>query len=144
MRRHLLDVNVLLALFDEDHAFHQRAHDWFSTDGDEWSSTALTENGLIRILANPNYSPDRRLSVADVGARLRDFRNQTNHEFWPNAVSFCDPETFELARVLGSRQITDVYLLAVATHHEGCLVTFDQGISLAAVVGAESSNLIVL
>lgn len=27
--RALLDVNVLIALFDADHIHHERAHDWF-------------------------------------------------------------------------------------------------------------------
>lgn len=40
--------------------------------------------------------------------------------------------------------VTDVYLLARAVEHGGRLVTFDQGISLAAVVGAQKKHLVVL
>jgi predicted nucleic acid-binding protein len=47
-------------------------------------------------------------------------------------------------RVLSSRQITDLYLLALAVQHGGCLVTLDRGIPLAAVPGAESHHLACL
>jgi predicted nucleic acid-binding protein len=30
--RALLDVNVVIALLDPDHAFHERAHGWFFTN----------------------------------------------------------------------------------------------------------------
>jgi predicted nucleic acid-binding protein len=31
MARALLDINVLIALHDEDHVFHERAHRWWKT-----------------------------------------------------------------------------------------------------------------
>lgn len=142
--RNLLDVNVLLALFDEDHTFHRKAHEWFSESGGSWASCATTENGLIRILTNPNYSPQRRISIADAANGLSCFRSQSNHEFWTDSVSICDPDRIDAQSILGSRQITDVYLLAVAMAHKGRLVTFDQGVSLRAVIGSTPARLVVL
>jgi predicted nucleic acid-binding protein len=46
--------------------------------------------------------------------------------------------------VLGTRQITDVYLLALAASRNGRLVTFDRSISLQAVSGATRKHLYVL
>jgi uncharacterized protein len=46
--------------------------------------------------------------------------------------------------VLGHRQVTDMYLLALAFYHGGRLVTFDRSIMIEAVGGAESHNLVVL
>lgn len=54
--RHLLDINVLIALMDSSHAFHHRAHLWWGAEGRPWASCPLTENGLIRIMAASSYS----------------------------------------------------------------------------------------
>jgi predicted nucleic acid-binding protein len=43
-----------------------------------------------------------------------------------------------------SKQITDLYLLALAVHHGGCLVTFDRGVIREAVPGATAEHLVVL
>jgi predicted nucleic acid-binding protein len=52
----LLDVNLLVALFDPNHVFYDLAHDWFSDSrGDGWATCALTENAFVRILSNPAY-----------------------------------------------------------------------------------------
>ena len=49
----LLDVNVLVALFDPDHVHHDIAHDWFSDEGHAgWATCPLTENGFVRVVAN--------------------------------------------------------------------------------------------
>lgn len=52
MTRALLDINVLIALVDPDHADHLRVHAW-AADGlrDGWASCALTENGFVRVLS---------------------------------------------------------------------------------------------
>ena len=44
----------------------------------------------------------------------------------------------------GPRQVTDVYLLALAVRHRGRFVSFDAGIPLAAVHGAERKHLVGL
>ena len=52
----LLDVNILVALMDEDHVHHQLAHDWFEDNKEAgWASCPLTENGLVRIFSNPAF-----------------------------------------------------------------------------------------
>jgi hypothetical protein len=35
------------------------------------------------------------------------------HQFWPDEVCLLDPSKVDSSRIHGSRQITDVYLLAV-------------------------------
>lgn len=44
----------------------------------------------------------------------------------------------------GPRQITDVYLLALAVQHGGRLVALDRAIPLAAARGAKARNLVIL
>jgi predicted nucleic acid-binding protein len=44
-------------------------------------------------------------------------------------------------RLLGHRQVTDAYLLALAVRNNGRLATFDQRVSRDMVVGAKPSHL---
>jgi hypothetical protein len=54
--RALLDVNVLIALLDSDHASHDSAINWFAKHAREgWASCPITQNGCIRIMSNPGY-----------------------------------------------------------------------------------------
>ncbi len=47
-------------------------------------------------------------------------------------------------RLNGPRQVTDAYLLALATHHDGQFVSFDRSVPLSAVPGARPENLTIL
>ena len=86
--RSLLDVNVLVSLFDEHHEHNKLAHDWLSKNLKRgWASCPITENGLLRILSNPNYSLLNRYSVEDISSRLGDFKQATNHTFWTKPIS---------------------------------------------------------
>ena len=141
--RSLLDVNVLIALFDMDHVFHDRAHDWLEKNAAQGIATCpLTENGVVRIISHPKYSASLRLAPWEVIARLSKFCEAQDHEFWPDRVSIRDSTIFSQDRILGSRQITDVYLLGQAKFHGGRLVTFDEGIAISAVAGAGVENLV--
>jgi toxin-antitoxin system PIN domain toxin len=140
----LLDVNVLIALFDPDHPHHEIAHDWFADDrAAGWATCAITENGLIRVLSNPSYAGTVRRPV-DLLDRLGRFCASGHHVFWDMSVSLRDEGLFVLQSVATSRQLTDVYLLGLATQMRGRLVTFDQTIPLGAVVGATRDHLAVI
>jgi len=142
--RALLDVNVIIALFDPDHAFHERAHAWWAKNAKRgWASCPLTENGVVRIMANPNYSEKAQFTPGNLIGRLRKFAGQSDHEFWPDEISLQDESVFVAERIHSSRLLTDLYLLALATKRQGRLVTFDQGIPLAAVSQAKAGNLCV-
>jgi toxin-antitoxin system PIN domain toxin len=142
--RGLLDVNFIIALLDPDHAFHERSHTWWAANSKSgWASCPLTENGVVRIMSNPNYSEKVKFSPSSLIDRLQKFAAQTDHEFWPDDISLWNEEIFVAERIHGSRQLTDIYLLALAAKHLGRLVTFDQGIPLSAVIGAKSDNLCI-
>ena len=143
-RPHLLDVNVLVALFDPDHAHHDSAHEWFGRRGaDGWATCPITENGLVRILSNPAYSRAEH-RADDIGRRLELFRTSGHHVFWPDDVSISDPRLFHMARLMGHRQLTDAYLLGLAMRHGGRLATFDRSIPVAVVKGAGDAHLSVI
>ena len=143
--RALLDVNLIIALLDPDHTFHERAHDWWEINVKQgWASCPITENGVVRVMCNPGYSQKARFTPADLISRLQMFTEETNHEFWPDEVSLRDKSIFAVERIHSSRQLTDLYLLALAAKHAGKLATFDQGIPVSAVRGAKRENLEVI
>ena len=141
--RALLDVNVLVALLDADHLHHVAARQWLTQNiEDGWSSCPLTQNGCIRILSLPSYPGAQPPAV--VMQRLAAATTTHWHSFWPDAVSLLDPGQAEWTHILGSRQVTDVYLLALAVKNGGRLVTFDRGVDLTTVPGAGPENLVVI
>ena len=143
--RALLDVNVLIALLDPDHAFHLRAHRWWlSNQRSGWSSCPLIENGVVRIMSNPGYSRSVNFSASQLIEQLRQFVSRTDHEFWPDDVSLRDEAVFAGERLHSSRSLTDSYLLALASRHGGRLATFDQGIPMSSVRNATAANLCAL
>ena len=140
----LLDVNVLVALFRPEHVHHELAHDWFADHHDNgWATCPLTENGFVRVLSAPNKDspPLRATELVD---RLRTFCKSANHVFWPDAPSIRDAALFNQAFMRGHQQLTDIYLLGLATKMNGTLATFDRTIPVASVVGATRATLSVI
>jgi uncharacterized protein len=140
----LLDVNVLVALFDPAHLHHEAAHAWFARNrSHRWATCPLTENALVRVLTNPSY-PGGRTTVEDAASRLRTFCSDRLHLFWPDSMSIRNAGRFRWNHVQGHRQLTDVYLLALSVSNEGRLATFDSTISVRAVQGAAPDSLELL
>ncbi len=141
--RALLDINVLLALFDSGHTFHPRATQWWSANkGEGWASCPLTENGYLRIISQSGYP--RPVRLADAALHLRTWAVPPLHEFWPDDVSILDAEMIDYTRLLSPKKITDVFLLALAVKHGGRLVSLDTGITVKAVKGARAEQLVVM
>ena len=141
--RSLLDVNVLIALLDADHALHSVAMHWFSAHSSEgWASCPITQNGCVRVMAGAGYS--NPLPVSAIVERLAEATAQKLHEFWPDEVSLLDASVVDASRVHGPRQVTDLYLLALAASRGGRLVTFDRSVPIEAVSRAQARNLLVI
>ena len=140
----LLDVNVLVALFNPDHIHHDTAHDWFAENrSDGWATCPVTEQGVIGILANPKYWSEFERTV-ELVARLRQFCASGHHQYWSGTVSLRDEKLFNLAHLSGYRQLTDVYLLGLAKKMGGRLATFDRAIPLRAVVCASRHSVALI
>ncbi len=140
----LLDVSVLIALFDPSHVHHEMAHDWFADQkADGWATCAITENGLVRILTSPTFTnpPHRAATIIPMLATLRA---SGGHVYWPDTISLCDEKVFDPAYIRGPKQVTDVYLLGLAVSAGGALATFDRSIHLGAVKGATRDHLLVI
>jgi toxin-antitoxin system PIN domain toxin len=141
--RALLDVNVLVALMDKDHIHHGAARAWWRADRDQgWASCPLTQNGFVRISCQADYP--NRPTAAEAVDQLRRQLAEPSHEFWSDDISIADDGLFDRSRILGPRQLTDIYLLALAVRRGGRFVTFDRGVPLRAVRGAEAKHLVVI
>ena len=141
--RALLDVNVLIALLDAAHMHHARATQWLQQEiAHGWASCPLTQNGCLRIMAQPGYSQPQPLAA--LVAMLSQSTATRFHAFWPDDLSVLDAGHFHHAHIHSPRQLTDLYLLALAVRHGGRLVTFDQRIPLSAVPQARAEHLVVL
>ncbi len=138
----LLDVNVLVALFDPHHIHHDAAHDWFADNRDAgWATCPITENGFVRVISHPAYGLGERVESA--AARLRTFCASGGHQFWRDAISLRD-DVFDLSRAGGAKQLTDIYLLGLAVNRKGCLATFDRTIPVGAVRGTTGDSIAVI
>ena len=141
--RALLDVNVLIALHDQQHVHHQTASRWFAQHAAlGWASCPLTQNGAARVMSQPSYPQPAPLSA--LLAMFRRSFADPSHAFWPDDISLVDTREFDSQRIHGHRQVTDVYLLGLAVAHAGRLVTLDARIPLSAVRGAQSAHLVEL
>lgn len=144
MKAALLDVNVLIALFDPAHPNHEDAHRWFGRNRKRgWATCAVTINGCIRVLSSPSY-PTIDATPAEVASRLRVLCAASDHQFWEESVSLLDETLFRPQSIAGHQQITDVYLLGLAIRRGGRLATFDRSIPLKAVHGARAEDIEML
>ena len=76
--------------------------------------------------------------------RLQEAVATSWHQFLPDYVSLLDDKVVDRPQLLGPRQLTDVYLLALAVAHGARLVTLDKSISLVAVRGANEAHFAVI
>lgn len=132
MKPALLDLNILTALLWPAHEHHDAAHRWFGARRKaRWATCALTQLGLVRLVSNPSFSRDA-LSPADAVLLLSANLAHPNHEFWTEDLSV--PAALEVVprNLQSHQQVTDAYLLALASHHGGVLATFDRGIQALA------------
>jgi hypothetical protein len=141
----LLDVNALLALLWENHVCHARMARWFAGNENRgWATCPITEQGFVRIVCNPAYmkpAPGIR-SAIDLLQKTTETSN--NHQFWANDLPLSALSSSMRHRLQGPKQITDAYLLAMAMHRNGTLVTFDYRMETLAPEGSVEREALVI
>lgn len=134
----LLDINILIALADPDHEHHGKAEGFFLANHKAgWATCPITENGFIRIIGAASYpkgpgSPD----LACIA--LRQLCALEGHRFWPNDISVRG--FFNLPV---SKHLTDHYLLSMAMHRQGKLVTLDRHIQASRIPGGTAAYVVL-
>lgn len=142
MKGRLLDTNVLVALLWPGHAQHEPALKWFSRHRAQgWATCPLTQAGFVRIVSNPAFSRDA-VTPRDAAAVLAANTAAGDHAFWPDELPFAEAAAFTGVRLVGHQQVTDAYLLGLALHRGGRLVTLDRRI--ATLIGPKSPERVAL
>jgi toxin-antitoxin system PIN domain toxin len=141
----LLDVNALIALLWEEHPFHKRCAQWFSgaaTSG--WATCPITQSGCVRILSNPAFTANPPSAVSALRILQTATESESNHHFWSDDLPL-SALRLRWSKGLGHKQITDSYLIALAIHHHGKLVTFDSRmVALAGQGNIKGDALLIL
>ena len=128
MKIALLDLNVLVALSWPSHIHHEMAHRWFKKQRQYgWATCPITQSGLVRLSSNAKIITDA-VSPMDAYKLLEKLISLPDHHFWSDNISLSEATVFQNNTLLGHRQITDAYLLSLAIHNNGRLITFDKGI----------------
>ena len=124
----LLDVNVLIALLWPPHEDHGRAQKWFAQNADQgWATCPITQAGFVRIVSNPAFSR-RPVSPSDALEVLMGSLQHRTHRFWTEDIGIAEAVSKFGRRLIGHRQVTEAYLLGLAIHKKGRLVTLDGGL----------------
>lgn len=142
MSTHLLDINLLIALAWPHHIHHAAAHSWFDKSGhNSWATCPITQLGFVRISSNPKIIP-QAVSPREAMEMLRRITALPGHVFWPDEITPSEAAVFNSTALVGHRQLTDAYLVALAQHHHGTLATIDGGPEQL-IVGQKERSLLV-
>lgn len=143
MMRALLDVNVLIALLDAAHLHHETARRWLRDNiRYGWATCPITQNGCLRVMTQPAYPSS--VPAVLVAEKLREATATDHHHFWPDDVSLLNLDPADWRRIVSARQITDIYLLALAVGRGGRFVTFDARVTPGDITGASGQSLCII
>ncbi len=120
MTTFLADGNVLVALTIVEHVHNGIALHWFENEQPNLATCPITEGTLVRFLMRSGQTAINATAV------LEAIRSQDWHVFWPDTLPL---ERAHLTGVIGHRQVTDAYLVALARHRDASVVTLDRGLA---------------
>jgi toxin-antitoxin system PIN domain toxin len=137
--RYLLDINVLVAILDEDHVHHQAATKWFDTPGLQWAICPFTEAGLLRYMTRPKTGD---MSMEEATAMLAQLKQEPGYHYQPISTDWLALSGRFSKRLFGHNQITAAYLLGLAVHDGLVLTTFDR--AMLHLAGEDNRHVLVL
>ena len=145
MKPFLLDVNVLIALTWPSHIDHCKAHEWFAKYQKEgWATTPITQCGFVRISSNPKIIHEA-VTPAEAIVALKKMVNHPYHRFWTDSLSLTSDSADIFSMVMGHRQVTDAYLLAISIKNGGYLATMDRSIpALLSTTSLYQNSIVVI
>jgi toxin-antitoxin system PIN domain toxin len=135
---YLLDINILIALADPDHEHHDKAESFFVANHQRgWATCPITENGFVRIISTPSY-PNGPGSTDAACTVLKQLCAYDGHRFWPDDLSLRSATALPV-----SKHLTDHYLLNLAMHRQGKLVTMDRHIQANLIPGGADAYVVI-
>jgi len=139
----LLDTNVIIARMDPGHQFHRRVVSWMNSVKQlRIATSSITELGFLRIYGHPQYigGPGSPAGAAmDLGL-LRCF---PGHTYLADSPSIMEGGLIPDLTPISPKQLTDLYLLALAVRHKTRFVTLDEKIPAHLVKGGPANCVIV-
>lgn len=125
----LLDANALIALGWPNHEHHRRLLAWFKSHAKQgWATAAFTQAAFVRIVSQPAFS-GTAIGPVDAAELLAKNLAHPNHEFLAMEMEIGEVVAACTGGLMGHRQVTDAYLLALAIRNECKLATFDSGVT---------------
>lgn len=136
---YLLDANVLIALAWPQHVHHEAAHRWFASVGaNSFATCTVTQLAFVRISSNPKIIAEA-VPCAQACNLLNTVTELDGHQYWQEKKSPEQSDELRGVAIVGHRQVTDAYLLALTREHQGRLATFDRGVlELANAIAAKN------
>ena len=130
--RHLLDVNVLVALAYGAHPDHDRAEAWRASlpANAQFASSSITEIGFVRVSLNAKFAS----SIGEAKALLAAILAQGQ---FTRLADDLEADTLP-SYVKTAKDTTDGHLLTLAKYHRSQLTTFDTGIPGAELIRSRS------
>jgi predicted nucleic acid-binding protein len=128
-QKHLLDVNIVIALSDSDHLHHAKVMNWFNTPGLDWGLCAFSEAGFPRVSANSTVD---KLTIEQPASLLASLATHSGYRFWPISTGWSALAAPFRERIFGHLQVIDAYFLGLAVTKNGVLVTLDKAIRFMA------------
>ncbi len=115
--RHLLDINVLLAVAWVQHPGHARAVAWLQ--GKQTVLCPLSELGFLRISTQPKFGA----TMEQARSALKKLAEERSADWVADDLPALD------SRAAGTKQVMDCYLCDLAAKHGLKLATLDTGIT---------------
>ena len=103
---------------------------------DRWATCAVTQLAFIRISCVQKVAPHK--TAAEAAAILARMTSDSLHVYLD---SLPPPAERWMQRVLGTKQVTDAYLLALAERSEATFLTFDRKLRHLAGLGVKTEVL---
>jgi len=124
--RFLLDVNILVALCEDEHIHHERVMRWFDASASAgWGICTYAETGFLRLMTNPKVGDH---SFEEANAILAELTLLPGFRFWPIAYRWSDLVQPFATRVYGHQQIVDALMFGLALKESSIFVTLDSAV----------------
>ncbi len=98
----------------------------------------MTENGFLRICGHPDY-PGGPGSPGEALIELRHLLAFPSHRFLPADVTVAHAPTFGSLSGVSPKQLSDLYLLAVAVRHGVQFATLDESVPASLISGGSAA-----
>ncbi len=122
------DVSVVVPMFDMTHPHHEISRAWCRQAAvTGWALCPLMISGFLRISSRPDQTGMRSLSELAEGLKGLIQQHQPTYYYWYDEISLIDERRFDLSKIQGYRQLSDLHLLGITHQNSGTLVTIDTG-----------------